>query len=50
MIYDAEYQKDPNLFIQKCKDGWHGEKESDGEGRNSPKYKKWMKQIEVVLS
>ena len=20
MIYDAEYQKDPNLFIQKCKE------------------------------
>ena len=45
MIYDAEYQKDPNLFIQKCKDGWHGEKESDGEGRNSPAYNKWMKDV-----
>ena len=45
MIYDVEYQKDPKVFIQKCKDGWRGEKGLDDDNRNSPQYKKWMKDV-----
>ena len=44
MTYDAEYQENPELFNQKCKEGWRGEKECVDD-RNSSQYKKWIKQV-----
>lgn len=45
MVYDAEYQANPELFNQRCKNGWRGEKILDGDDRNSPQYRKWIKDV-----
>lgn len=42
--YDKEYQENPQLFNQKCRDGWRGEID-DGIGRDSIEYRKWKKDV-----